>query len=121
MKENELQAEVDRLNTVIKDICEEISNMFEDKPNPSGYFHLGICSGSRSKPIGTSGCACQNAAIFKRLRNPHDWILKEQTRIPERGLNWDTYECSKCGWGATYNPDMDVDYLNKKGWCPVYE
>lgn len=107
------------LEQTIKDICNEIYEMFEDKPNSKGlYFHMGICSGSRSKPIGASGCCCKNAKIFKRLRNPHDWVLLEKTRIPERGLMLDNYECSKCGWTATYNPDLDVEELNKMGWCP---
>ena len=122
MTHNELEAEVESLKKVISDICNEVYEMFEDKPNSKGmYFHMGICSASRYKPIGTYGCCCKNAKIFKRMHNPHNWVLLEKTRIPERGLNWDTYECSKCKWGATYNPDMGIEELNKAGWCPVYE
>lgn len=116
-----VEKELIELRQTVQDICGEVFALFQDEPLKSTgeYFHLGICSGSRRKPIGASGCACKSAAIFKRSKNPHDWILKEQTRIPERGINWDTYECSKCKWIATYNPDMDVEKLNQGGWCPA--
>ena len=107
------------LEEAVKSLYREMFRLFEDAPDENGfYFHLGICSGSRRKPIGASGCCCKNAKIFKRLRNPHDWVLLEKTRIPERGLMWDSYKCVKCGWTATYNPDLDIDELNKMGWCP---
>jgi len=116
----ELKKQNESLKETIHSMAMEFWNFFDDKPDENGYYiHLGICSGSRSKPIGAYGCCCKNAAVFKRMRNPHDFILTGKTRIPERGLNWDSYECSKCHWTGTYNPDMDVNELNKQGWCPI--
>jgi hypothetical protein len=117
------EAEIDYLRGQITAICKEFYDFFDDRPNESGYYtHLGICSGDRRKPIGSNGCCCKNSKVFKRQNNPHDWILTEETRIPERGLNWNTYECQKCNWKSTiHRIDLSIEELNSHGWCPTFE
>lgn len=114
--------EIEYLKDQIKKICKEFYDFFEDKPDDSGvYLHLGICSASNRKPIGADGCVCKSSAIFRRSKNPHDWVLTESTRIPERGLNWDNYECSKCKWTKScHTVSLTAEDLNKFGWCPVF-